>query len=124
VNQGSEALHITVVVMVAATAGASPSTSDESTTGRDRNEAAVERVEATALVSVLKGSACASNDTFPYVSEHTACANTPAQPELFSPTPWAAPPLAPEVAGREAGVGEVTVPGFSYAVVKLHTSTN
>ena len=122
-NQGSEALHITVVVMVAATAGASPSTSDESTTGRDRNEA-VERVEATALVSVLKGSACASNDTFPYVSEHTACANTPAQPELFSPTPWAAPPLAPEVAGREAGVGEVTVPGFSYAVVKLHTSTN
>ena len=122
-NQGSEALHITVVVMVAATAGASPSTSDESTTGRDRNEA-VERVEATALVSVLKGSACASNDTFPYVSEHTACANTPAQPELFSPTPLPAPPLAPEVAGREAGVGEVTVPGFSYAVVKLHTSTN
>ena len=115
VNQGAEALQIAVVMAVERT-DASPSPSDnESTTGGDRSEA-------TALVSVLKGSACASNDTFPYVSEHTACANTPARPELFSPTPWAAPPLAPEAA--RAGVGEVTVPGFSYAVVKLHTSTN
>ena len=127
VNQGSEALQI-AVVMAAQRTDASPSSSDESTTGRDRSEAAVDVVEATALVSVLKGSACASNDTFPYVSEHTACANTPAQPELFSPTPWAAPPLAPEAAragaGVGAGVGKVTVPGFSYAIVKLQTTTN
>ena len=39
-------------------------------------------------VSVLEGSACASTPSFPYQSEHTKCANTPAEPELFAPTAW------------------------------------
>jgi cytochrome P450 len=62
----------------------------------------------TAVASLLQGSACAQNDSFPYVSEHTACANTPAQPDLFAPTSWE----------RVAAAG-LRVPSYSYAIVKV-----
>jgi cytochrome P450 len=61
----------------------------------------------TAVASVLQGSACAQNASFPYVSEHTTCANTPAQPDLFAPTSWERVPAA-----------GLRVPSYSYAIVK------
>jgi alpha-N-arabinofuranosidase len=55
--------------------------------------------------STLEGSACAV-DEFPYASEHRSpCANTPAQPTLFSPTP------------PRAATGPVTAAPYSYTVL-------
>jgi hypothetical protein len=90
VNAAAEALQVAV-------------TMDHGTDGT-----ADERAEA----SVLEGSSCARSPGFPYVSEHTRCANTPAEPLLFSPTPWAV-----------VGSGDAhDVPGYSYAVFKLSTA--
>ena len=66
--------------------------------------------------SLLEGSDCAATKQWPYESENAApCANTPAQPGLFAPTPWRA------VAAAEDGEGggAVAVPGYSYAVFRL-----
>ena len=70
--------------------------------------ATVKKTPVSAVASVLQGSACARNASFPYVSEHTACANTPAQPDLFAPTPW-----------ERVAEGGLRVPSYSYAVVKV-----
>ncbi len=70
--------------------------------------AAAKEMSVSAVASVLQGSACARNASFPYVSEHTACANTPAQPDLFTPTPW-----------ERVAEGGLRVPSYSYAVVKV-----
>jgi len=65
--------------------------------------------DSSAQASVLEGSACAKDPTFPYVSEHKRCSNTPGEPTLFSPSTWA-----------ESGSGTgTTVPGYSFAVFKL-----
>ena len=90
VNDGAAELNVSVM-MASSFVGETSSTATE------------------VVASVLKGSACVRSASFPYVSEHTACANTPSQPNLFFPTPW-----------KKVRANSLTVPAYSYAILKVN----
>lgn len=93
VNDGATELHVLVLM-------------SSSTMSELPVEAA--GVTVTTTASILEGSACAQNATFPYVSEHVRCANTPAEPNLFAPTPW-----------KPVGPSGLRIPSYSYATLKM-----